>query len=141
MNIWQKAFATIVDRLSKISYNLQKLLTIFRLCRQIFINIYSEYTYLVLKFSHFTFILKDIKKVIKSEPEDKPAEPKVEVKHEPMEEDGGEPKPAMPLLLRPMKEELQELQTENKRLHNLVTELHQRHHQQTLQVKYVCHFD
>ena len=33
-----------------------------------------------------------------------------------------------------VEEELLELQQENRRLHNLVTDLHKRHHQQTLQV-------
>lgn len=40
-----------------------------------------------------------------------------------------------PLLVGAMREELQEMQMENKRLHNMVTDLHQRHHQHTLKVR------
>ena len=54
-----------------------------------------------------------------------------------MEEGNEDFKSMTPLLVKAMKDELQELQTENKRLHNLVTELHQKHHQQTLQVKWI----
>lgn len=64
------------------------------------------------------------------------AEVKQEVKVEPMEtaEVKVEEKPASPLSVRAMKDELQELQAENKRLHNMVTDLHLRHHQNTLKV-------
>lgn len=64
------------------------------------------------------------------------SEVKQEVKVEPMEttEVKVEEKPSSPLSVRAMKDELQELQAENKRLHNMVTDLHQRHHQNTLKV-------
>ncbi|XP_052799034.1 E3 ubiquitin-protein ligase BRE1B-like [Mya arenaria] len=58
---------------------------------------------------------------------------KVEVKEEPMESEPAETSHST-ALASAMREELQELQMENKRLHNLVTDLHQRHHQHTLKV-------
>ncbi|XP_060571175.1 E3 ubiquitin-protein ligase Bre1-like [Ruditapes philippinarum] len=74
-------------------------------------------------------------KEVKKEGE-QPVEVKTEVKVEPMEtaEVKVEEKPSSPLSVRAMKDELQELQTENKRLHNMVTDLHQRHHENTLKV-------
>ena len=75
--------------------------------------------------------VKDVKKE-----GEQPAEVKPEVKVEPMEtaEVKVEEKPSSPLSVRAMKDELQELQAENKRLHNMVTDLHQRHHENTLKV-------
>lgn len=70
---------------------------------------------------------------VKKEDEQQKAEVKQEVKEEPPEDQ--EDQPASPPLKTVVKEELIELQRENKRLHNLVTDLHMRHHQQTLQVR------
>lgn len=78
-----------------------------------------------------------------SEEDKKPEVCPEEVKQEPVSEvkaEGGEEAVKVeetqtsPLLMRALKEELLDLQHENKRLHNLVTELHQRHHENTLQV-------
>jgi len=83
-------------------------------------------------------ILDDKDEKIKQEPEDSGAggDVKVEVKEEVMETtevkvtEGSQ----IPLLVVTMREEFLEIQQENKRLHNLVTELHQKHHQHTLKV-------
>ncbi|KAL4223065.1 E3 ubiquitin-protein ligase BRE1A [Mactra antiquata] len=79
---------------------------------------------------------EDSKADVKTEGENS-AEVKQEVKVEPMEVTEvkvEEKPPASPLCVRAMKDELQELQAENKRLHNMVTDLHQHHHQHTLKV-------
>ncbi|WAR01537.1 BRE1B-like protein [Mya arenaria] len=70
---------------------------------------------------------------VKQEPEEAGGDVKVEVKEEPMESEPAETSHST-ALASAMREELQELQMENKRLHNLVTDLHQRHHQHTLKV-------
>ena len=70
----------------------------------------------------------EVKKV-----DDQKPEVKQEVKVEGSAEDS-EPRAPSPPLKTVVKDELLELQRENKRLHNLVTDLHKRHHQQTLQV-------
>jgi len=83
-------------------------------------------------------VLDDKDEKIKQEPEDSGAggDVKVEVKEEAMETtevkvtEGSQ----IPLLVVTMREEFLEIQQENKRLHNLVTELHQKHHQHTLKV-------
>mgnify|MGYP006890247531 CR=1 FL=1 len=68
--------------------------------------------------------------------ENEQPEVKSEVKEEAMEtETKVTERSNSPLLVGAMREELQELQMENKRLHNMVTDLHQRHHQHTLQVR------
>ncbi|KAK3084542.1 hypothetical protein FSP39_015106 [Pinctada imbricata] len=67
---------------------------------------------------------------IKKESEEKPAE----VKEEPQEETIEQKKAEMVSLKVVVNGELLELQTENRRLHNMVTKLHQRHHEHTLEV-------
>ncbi|KAH3885458.1 hypothetical protein DPMN_009452 [Dreissena polymorpha] len=60
---------------------------------------------------------------------------KVEVKQEPMATEIKVMQESQtPVLVGAMKEELHEMQMENRRLHNMVTDLHQRHHQHTLKV-------
>lgn len=68
--------------------------------------------------------------------EEEKSEVKTEVKEEPMEtESKVMERSNSPLLVGAMREELHEMQIENKRLHNMVTDLHQRHHQHTLKVR------
>ncbi|KAK3591494.1 hypothetical protein CHS0354_031601 [Potamilus streckersoni] len=64
---------------------------------------------------------------------------KQEIKEEPqnageVKEEVKVPKPQSPVLISTVKNELAELQQENRRLHSMVTELHQRHHEHTLKV-------
>lgn len=49
-------------------------------------------------------------------------------------EEASEEKPGILSLQDIVKEELAELQRENRRLHNTATSLHQRHHEHTLEV-------
>lgn len=66
----------------------------------------------------------------KKEEESAESETKVPVK----EEEPSEEKPEILSLQVIVKEELAELQRENRRLHNTATYLHQRHHEHTLEV-------
>nr|XP_034336495.1 E3 ubiquitin-protein ligase Bre1 isoform X1 [Crassostrea gigas]XP_034336496.1 E3 ubiquitin-protein ligase Bre1 isoform X1 [Crassostrea gigas] len=67
---------------------------------------------------------------VKKEEETSETETKVSVK----EEEPSEEKPEILSLQGIVKEELAELQRENRRLHNTATYLHQRHHEHTLEV-------
>jgi hypothetical protein len=70
------------------------------------------------------------KPVIKKEEETSEPEAPVTVK----KEEASEEKPGILSLQDIVKEELAELQRENRRLHNTATSLHQRHHAHTLEV-------
>ena len=72
---------------------------------------------------------------VKKEEDQQMVDMKQEAKDEPVNEEGDEQANSPPLRMI-VEEELLELQQENRRLHNLVTDLHRRHHQQTLQVSF-----
>lgn len=79
-------------------------------------------------------LLETEKTEIKKEEETSETETKVSVK----EEEPSEEKPEILSLQGIVKEELAELQRENRRLHNTATYLHQRHHEHTLEVIVDC---
>lgn len=79
-------------------------------------------------------LLETEKTEVKKEEETSETETKVSVK----EEEPSEEKPEILSLQGIVKEELAELQRENRRLHNTATYLHQRHHEHTLEVIVDC---
>lgn len=79
-------------------------------------------------------LLETEKTEVKKEEETSETETKVSVK----EEEPSEEKPEILSLQGIVKEELAELQRENRRLHNTATYLHQRHHEHTLEVIVHC---
>ena len=73
---------------------------------------------------------------IKKEEDQEMSEVKKEDVDQTTDGEGVEGATTTPSLKVMVEEELLELQQENRRLHNLVTDLHKRHHQQTLQVSH-----